>query len=308
MSTGGSFTKKISKHKVIYSFSPRHKPVECVASREKILLETEDAFGGQVKNGGVAIERLDWSKVNGATGPVFVNGANPGDTLVVSIEKIEVAEKGIIAVIPKQGALRDKPFKAVVKAVPIRNGYIYYENGIKLKANPMIGTIGVAPSSEEIPTGSLGRHGGNMDVKELTSGTKLYLPVFVEGALFAAGDLHAVQADGEVCVSAVEVSGEILLSFDILRGKRVSWPILETQNSYAFLTCGDSLDEASAFAVEAAVNALMREYDWSFEKAYMFASLVADLRISQVVDPRKGVRASIPKKFISTESLCCENP
>jgi amidase len=256
----------------------------------------------------MAIERLDWSRVNGATGPVFVNGAKPGDTLVVSIEKIGVAEKGIIAVIPKQGALREKPLKAAVKAVSIRNGYIYYESGIRLKANPMIGTIGVAPSSEEIPTGSSGKHGGNMDVKELTSGTKLYLPVFAEGALFAAGDLHAVQADGEVCVSAVEVSGEILLHFDILKGKRVPWPVLETQNSYAFLTCGDSLDEASAFAVEAAVNALMREHNWSFERAYMFASLIVDLRINQVVDPKKGVRASIPKKFLSIESICCESP
>jgi amidase len=168
----------------------------------------------------------------------------------------------------------------------------------------MIGTIGVAPSTEEIPTGNLGRHGGNMDVKELTSKTTLYLPVSVKGGLFAAGDLHAVQADGEVCVSAIEVSGEIQLSFDILKKKHVPWPILETQNDYAFLTCGDSLDEASVFAVEAAVKALMREYDWSFEKAYMFASLVVDLRVNQVVDPKKGVRAVIPKKLISTESLC----
>jgi amidase len=300
--------KKIPKHKVIYAFSPRHKPAEHVAPKEKILLETEDAFGGQIKNENMAIERLDWSRVNGATGPVFIKGTKPGDTLIVSIEQISVAEKGIIAVIPKQGALRDKPLKAAAKVVSTRNGYVHFESGIRLKANPMIGTIGVAPSSEEIPTGSSGRHGGNMDIKELTRGTKLYLPVFAEGALFAAGDLHAVQADGEVCVSAVEVSGEILLSFDILKGKHVSWPVLETQNSYAFLACGESLDEASVFAVEAAVNALMREHNWSFERAYMFASLVADLRINQVVDPKKGVRASIPKKLLSTESLCCKTP
>ena len=308
MSTEENALKKISKHKVIYTFSPRHRPVEYVAPKEKILLETEDAFGGQIKNENMAIERLDWSRVDGATGPVFVKGAKPGDTLIVNIEQISVAEKGVIAVIPKQGTLRDKTFKAAVKAVSTRSGYVHFESGIRLKANPMIGTIGVAPSSEKIPTGSLGRHGGNMDVKELTSGTKLYLPVFAEGALFAAGDIHAVQADGEVCVSAVEVSGEILLSFDILRGKHLSWPVLETQNSYAFLTCGESLDEASAFAVEAAVNALMREYNWSFERAYMFASLIVDLRINQVVDPKKGVRASIPKKFLSIGSLCCENP
>jgi amidase len=232
----------------------------------------------------------------------------PGDTLIVNIEEIKVTDKGAIAAIPKQGALKDKLFKASVKIVSIRDGYIHFENGIKLKANPMIGTIGVTPSAEEIPTGSLGKHGGNMDVKEITSGTRLYLPVFTEGALFAAGDIHAIQADGEVCVSAIEVSGEILLNFDTIKGKHMPWPVLETQNNYAFLTCGDSLDEASALAVEAAVGALMREYNWSFEKAYMFASLVVDLRINQVVDPKKGVRAVIQKKLISTESLYHENP
>lgn len=299
--------KKVPKHKVIYSFSPKHEPVEYVVPGEKILLETEDAFGGQANDESFSIEQLDWSKVNGATGPIFVKGAKPGDTLVINIEKIKVAEKGVIAVIPKQGALKDKAFGAAVKIVPIHDGYVYFENRIRVKANPMVGTIGVAPLTGEIPTGSLGRHGGNMDVKEVGGGTKLYLPVFVEGALFAAGDLHAVQADGEVCVSAVEVSGEILLSFDILKGKSVSWPVLEMQNSYSFLTCGDSLDEASTLAVEAAVEALMREYDWAFEKAYMFASLAVNLKVSQVVDPKKGVRAVIPKKFISIENLCREN-
>lgn len=298
--------KKVPKHKVIYGFSPKHKPVEHVKLGEKVLLELEDAFGGQVKNENVLIAELDWSRVNGATGPIFVEDAKPGDTLVVKIEEIKTAEIGAIAVIPKQGVLRNKPFNASVKLVSIRDGYIYFNDRLKMKANPMIGTIGVAPMTEEVPTGSLGRHGGNMDVKELTAGTVLYLPVFVEGALFAAGDLHAVQADGEVCVSAVEVSGEVTLSFGVLKGKSPQWPVLETKDSYAILACGDSLDEASSLAVEAAVDALMQEYNWSFEKAYMFASIAVDLKVNQAVDPKKGVRAAIAKEFVSIESLCLE--
>jgi len=297
--------KRISKQKIVYSFSPKHKPAEYIASKEKIIIETEDAFGGQVKDESASIEQLNWSKVNGATGPIFIKGAKPGDTLVVNIEEIKVPDKGVIAVVPRQGALKNKTFKAAVKIVKISNGYVYFEKRTKLKTNPMIGTIGVAPKTGEIPTGSLGKHGGNMDVKEITAGARLYLPVFVDGALFAAGDIHAVQADGEVCVSAVEVPSEILLSFDVLKEESLSWPVLETQNSYAFLTCGDSLDEASALAVEASVEALMREYGWSFEKAYMFASLVVDIKVNQVVDPKKGVRAVILKDFISFESLFC---
>jgi amidase len=300
----GKNVKTVPKWKLIYSFSPRHEPAEYVKPGEKVRLELEDAFGGQVKDENVPVEELDWAKVNGATGPIFIEGAKPGDTLIVRVEEIKVADKGAIAVVPRQGALKDTPFKAGIKVVPISGEYALFEKHAKVKIRPMIGTIGVAPKSGEVPTGSLGRHGGNMDVKEMTCGAILYLPVFVEGALFAAGDLHAVQADGEVCVSAVEVSGELTLSFDVLKGKSVSWPVLETKESYAILVCGDSLDEACSLAVDEAVKALMREHNWSFEEAYMFASLVVDLRINQVVDPKKGVRAVIPKDFVSLKGLC----
>ncbi|MGQ9624774.1 MAG: acetamidase/formamidase family protein [Candidatus Bathycorpusculaceae bacterium] len=295
--------KKVSKSKAVYSFSPKHSPAEYVAPGEKVLLELEDAFGGQVKDESAPVEKLDWSRVNGATGPIFIENAKPGDTLIVNVEDIKVADRGVIAVIPMQGALGNKVSKASLSIVPIYGEHVHFGREVRVKASPMIGTIGVAPLFDDVPTGSLGKHGGNMDVKEVVAGSKLYFPVFVEGALFAAGDLHAVQGDGEVCVSAVEVSGEVLLSFEILKGKCPQWPVLETKNSYAFLACGYTLDEASFFAVDAVVEALMREYKWSFEKAYMFASLVVDLRVNQVVDPKKGVRAVIPKEFVSLESL-----
>jgi len=295
--------KIVPKWKRIYSFSSKHEPAEYVKPGEKVLLELEDAFGGQVKDEKMPIEELDWSKVNGATGPIFVEGAEPGDTLIVQIEGVKVADNGIIAVVPRHGALKDKPFNPRIKTVPIIGEYAHFSKDIKVKIRPMIGTIGVAPEFGEVPTGSLGRHGGNMDVKEITRGTVLYLPVFVKGALFAAGDVHAIQADGEVCVSAIEVSGELILSFDVIKGRSILWPILETENSYEILTCADSLDEACSLAVEEAVKALMREHNWSFEEAYMFASLIVDLKINQVVDPKKGVRAVIPKEFVSRKGL-----
>ena len=142
-----------------------------------------------------------------------------------------------------------------------------------------------------------------MDVKELTAGSRLYLPVFTKGALFAVGDLHAVQADGELCVSSVEVAGEVLLRFNVVKGKSPVWPVLESQDSYAILACGDTLDEAAVSAADCAVKALMREYDWAFEKAYMFGSLAVNLEINQVVDLTKGVRAVISKEFITRDSL-----
>lgn len=295
--------KVVPRNKVTYSFSPKNKPVEHVRPQELVLLRTEDALGGQIKDEKASLQKLDWSRVNGATGPVFIEGAQPGDTLIVEILDIRIEKKGVIVTVPKCGVLERRKFNAYTRMVKISSGYINFDQGIRVKANPMIGTIGVSPESGAISSGSSGKHGGNMDVKELTAGTKLYLPVFTEGALLAAGDLHAAQADGELCVSSVEVAGEILLRCSLYKGKSPDWPILESRDSYAILTCGNTLDEAATIAADSAVKALMREHDWPFEKAYMFGSLAVNLEINQVVDPKRGVRAVISKEFVSRDSL-----
>jgi amidase len=216
--------KVVPRSKVIYSFSSRHEPVEYVKPGDLLLLETEDAFGGQIKNEEDSLDELDWSRVDGATGPVFVDDAEVGDTLVVEILDIKIKNEGAIVTVPKYGILGEKRFSPSTKIVRISSEHVYFNESVRVKVNPMIGTIGVAPELGEIPSGSLGKHGGNMDVKELTAGNKLYLPVFVEGALFAAGDMHAVQADGELCVSSAEVAGEVLLKFNLIKGKKPEWP------------------------------------------------------------------------------------
>ncbi len=293
--------RTVSSDKAIFSFSVKHKPVVRVRVNELIVLKTEDAFGGQIKSDKDSVETLDWSKVDGATGPIFIENAEPGDTLVVDIMSIKIPSKGVIVTVPKQGILAEKRVKPLTKIIKIHKDHVEF-NKVKLKTSPMIGTIGVTPKSE-IPCGSLGRHGGNMDVKELTAGTRLYLPVLVEGALFGAGDVHVVQADGELCVSAVEVASEISLKFSLIKGKHPEWPILETKDSYAFLACDETLDAAARNATLVAVEALMREYGWCFEEAYMFGSLQVDLRINQVVDPKKGVRAVISKDHLRLASM-----
>jgi amidase len=293
--------KRVTRDKIIYSFSSKHSTVAHVRTGELITMETEDAFGGQIKSEKDSVITLDWSKVDGATGPIFIENAKRGDTLVLEMVNIKVPDTGVIVTVPKCGILAEKDVKPSTRVIKIRKDNLKFEK-ITLKTRPMIGTIGVTPESE-IPRGSLGAHGGNMDVKELTAGTTLYLPVFVDGALFGAGDLHVVQADGELCVSAVEVPGEIEVRFRIIKGKKPRWPVLETASSYAVLACGETLDEAAKFAAEEAVEALMRKYGWSFETAYMFSSLVVNLEINQVVDPKKGVRAVMSKEFMSLDSL-----
>ncbi len=210
--------KRIPRSQLVYSFSPENTPVERAKPGELVVFETVDALGGQVKDENTTVDDLDWSKVDGATGPLYVEGAEPGDTLIVDILDIRTEKKGVIVTIPKYGVLSHLDFKPRVKLVEISNGLVRFGEN-KLIARPMIGTIGAAPEKGSIPAGSLGRHGGNMDVAEMRAGTRLYLPVFTEGGLLAIGDLHALQADGELCVSAVEVSGEVLVRVGLLKKK-----------------------------------------------------------------------------------------
>jgi amidase len=299
----GMCTRIVPRNEVIYSYGSRHRPVEHVKPGELLQLETEDALGGQITGEDSLVSDLDWSRVDGATGPVFIEGATPGDTLAIDVLDIRIEQTGIIVTIPKFGVLGARRFNPSTRIVEIRQGYIHFDERVRVKADPMLGTIGVAPESGEVPSGSLGRHGGNMDVRNMGAGTTLYLPVSTDGALLAAGDLHAAQADGELCVSSVEVAGEVLLRINLIKRKTLEWPILETHDSYAVLACGESLDEAASLAAETAVEALMREHKWTFEKAYMFGSLVVNLGINQVVDPKKGVRAVVSKDYISLDSL-----
>ncbi len=269
---------------------------------EFILFETEDAFGGQVKGEETPPDKLDWSRVDGATGPVYIEGAEKGDTLVVDILDIKLQDKGAIAVIPGYGGLSHLDFKPKAKVVRVNRSFIYFDD-LRIPQKPMIGTIGVAPEKGEIPTGNPGRHGGNMDVSELGVGTRLYLPVFTRGALLALGDLHAVQADGELCVSAIETPGEVLVKVDLIKGKQPAWPILETLDSFQIIAAGEDLDEASKNAAESGVKALMKSRGISFEEAYMLSSLVLELKINQVVDPLLGVRAKLPKELVKIDDF-----
>lgn len=294
--------KIIPKEKGIYSFSKHHAPAERVELGELVILETEDAAGGQVKSEDTPLESIDWTKVNKATGPIYVEGVKEGDTLIVDILDIELAPQGFILVAPGAGALGDKQYQPKARIARIENSFVNFMD-IKLPVKPVIGTIGVAPEEGSIPTAVPHKHGGNLDCIEVTKGARLYLPVYVDGALFAAGDLHAVQEDGELCVASIEVEGRVLLRFGVVKGVRAEWPIVEGRDHFSILVSDEDLDQAVRIAAEEAVKAIMRARNWSFEDAYMLSSLCVKMAINQVVDPKKGVRAIIPKTIVSLKDL-----
>jgi amidase len=187
--------------------------------------------------------------------------------------------------------------------VKIRDDVIHVSRDVAVEAKPMIGVIGVAPETGGIATGTPWKHGGNMDTKEVAVGSTVYLPVFHDGGLLAIGDVHAVQADGEICVSAVDVSSEITVKVGIKEKMAPPWPVVETHGSTVLVVSGKTLDEAVHEAAKWAVKALEKGLKLSWEDAYMLSSLVVDLGISQVVDPKRTVKAVIPKKIMSTDRV-----
>lgn len=290
--------KVVGSSNRIYAFSPSMQPVEIIEPGEIVIFETIDALGGQI-NDEKDTTNLDFSKVNPATGPVYIKEAHVGETLKVKILDIEIYDKGVIVAEEGFGVLTNvvKGFKA--KILQIKNGFIHFDN-FRLSTDPMIGVIGVAPQEGEFPTGTAYKHGGNMDTKQIKSGNILYLPIFQDGALFALGDVHALMADGEVCVSACEVDSKVTVKIEVVNMK-IDWPIVETKEGYFILVSLPDTDEAFREATRQAVKFLSDRLGISFDKAYMLASLVVDIQVSQLVDPNKTVKAFIPKAIFANQ-------
>jgi amidase len=159
----------------------------------------------------------------------------------------------------------------------------------------MIGTIGVAPL-EPITTLSSGRHGGNLDTTDIRAGCKVYLPVFVEGALFGVGDVHAAMGDGEVCGTGIECGAEVTIRLDVRRDFPVTWPRIESETEIMSVASAEGgLDEAIRIALLDMIGWLGRDQGLSEEEAYVLVSIAGDVRISQIVDPAVTARVAVPR-------------
>ena len=294
---------KITRDKVISAMSGENTPV-CFADPGALIeFETEDALHGQVKNPDDGFDSLDWSRVNPATGPVFVNGANPGDVLSVYIQKIQVADTGVVFCGKGMGTLGNILEGSSTKVVAIEGNVAHFSDTVKLPLNKMIGVIGVAPAEGSIPCGAPDFHGGNMDCKEIKEGATLLLPVNVPGGLLAIGDLHAVMADGEIGVTGIEVAGSVTVRIDLIKNKTLPLPMLLNDTHVMTLASDVDLDIAVDMAVENMVKYLATEEDFDIYDAVMLTSLVGDVKICQVVDPKKTVRVEFPKKYLKNKLL-----
>lgn len=234
---------------VVFVFSKLNRPVLFTEPGARIVFETLDCFSEQICKPGDGLDSLDWDRVNPATGPIFVNGAMPGDSLAIHIVSIELRGQGVLACGEGFGVLGSSLKGNHVKLVPIQHQRVNLGHDLSVPVAPMIGVIGVAPAEGEVNTGTPGSHGGNMDNRMITTGATLYLPVFTEGALLAMGDLHAAMGDGEVGVSGVEVSGTVTVTVDLQKGLKLTNPVLIDAEHVSTIASAQNLEEAVNQAV-----------------------------------------------------------
>ena len=286
-------------------FSSAIPPVLTVRSGAVIEALTEDASDKQfsLESDVSAVETLDFEPIHPLTGPVFVEGAEPGDMLAVTLHEIEMGEWGWQAIVPGFGYLADEFTEPALKTYKLGKDAttIEFAEGITIPLNPFPGVMGVAPATDEMLSTIPPRaNGGNMDDPNIVEGTTVYFPVFVEGALFSIGDAHAVQGHGEVCGTAVEAPMRFVYELNLIKGGRtIQEPQYETDEYYAVTAFGTTLDEAAKQATRYMIDYLVEVHGLSREDAYMLCSLAGDLKIAEVVDvPHVLVTMHISKEVL----------
>ncbi|MGB5691760.1 MAG: acetamidase/formamidase family protein [Flavobacteriaceae bacterium] len=286
-------------------FSSAIPPAIRVPDGSVIEVFTHEATGGQlnIESTEDDILQLDMDKVHTLTGPVYVEGAEPGDVLAVELLDLEPGDWGWTDLGPGFGFLPNEMEKSLFKTYKLNKetNSVQFSDGISIPLRPFAGVMGVAPPTEEMLNTIPPRaNGGNMDDPHMVKGTTVYFPVFVKGALFSIGDSHAVQGLGEVCGTAVECPMRIRYRLSIRRDKDISEPQYESDTYYATTGFGTTLDEAAQKATHYMVEHLVSSRDMSWEEAYMLCSLAADLKIAEVVDvPHVLVTMHIPKSIFT---------
>ena len=306
----GASDHTVHQHQHHHTWDRDEPPVLEVDDGASVEFDTTDASGGQLDASSTAADlgSVDFARVNPVTGPVFVRGSRPGDVLEVEVLELGMTQWGWTALIPGFGLLADQYPEPWLKHWDLTPGtkHAHFADGVEIPIAPFPGTIGLAPPTPgPHPTVPPHAWGGNLDIKHLTAGTKLYLPVGVEGALFSVGDTHAAQGDGEVCGTAIESRMRIALRFRVRRDLRLRQSAFETfgaapgdkatAGSYVTTGVAPDLMAAARDAVAAMIDHLMASAGLDANEAYALCSVAVDLRLHEVVDaPNWVVGAWLP--------------
>jgi acetamidase/formamidase len=291
-----------------YRWSRSHRPVLSVRDGDKVTFEINDVGSWQLDKNSTNsdVARFDSSKLYPLAGPMFVEDAKPGDALRIEVLEVGIGDFGWSVVLPKFGLLQEfrRPF--LYKWDLKNKKFAAFEKGIKIPLNPFCGVLGVAPRRRGFTeVGPPGRHGGNMDVRHLTAGSWVKIPVQVDGALFSAGDVHAAMGDGEVCGSAIECAGTATLRFGVEKEAGLSYPQFftggdprPTRGYHVATGIGPDLMGATRDSVRGMVHYLADAHGLTREEAYVLCSVAADVRVHEVVDAPNWVVGTMISKDI----------
>lgn len=286
-----------------------HPPQVRIAPGDTVVFETQEASANQVTPTSThdALVGLSFDPIHPLTGPVYVDGAQPGDALEVEVLSLEHKGWGWNAVIPGFGLLADDFSAPHVQHYRLEGETCYFNDAIRIPYEPFCGVMGVAPAEagrfNTIPPRA---NGGNIDIRHLTPGSRLFLPVWVEGALFSCGDCHSAQGDGEINGTGIETPMTVTLRFNVIKqanlpelrfitppGKKLT--VADSGGYYVTTAHGGDLFANAQQAVRYMIDHLAKEYGLSREEAYCLCGAAVDLKISEIVDaPNWIVSAYLP--------------
>jgi amidase len=287
--------RRIPRSSHVFSYSAVNPPAERIAAGETVLVETTNAFGDQEFRPGDTLADLDLEAADPLTGPLYVEEAEPGDTIAVTLEDIQLVGIGAQGIIPGFGILD-------WESMPLhffepRDGKITWLRGIEFPVRPNLGAIGVAPAEGSIPSIWPGDHGGNMDTKYVCAGSTLFFPVFHPGALLVMGDCHQIQGDGELCGVAPETNAEVTLHVDVVKGKTIRRPRIMAEHRFMTIASAETLEQAVKVATRDMIDLLVEDKGLTEDEAYLLITVKADVEICQVVDPLMTVRVAMDREF-----------
>ena len=291
---------RLSRDQVIWAFGPDLEPVLEVEPGDTVVFETNDCFTGQIRSEDDLVTEIDMGRINGATGPVAVMGAEPGDSLVAEILDVTPIDWGVATLIPGFGQLIDEVRAPLTRLFRVEDGMIRMNDRVSFPARPMVGVVGVATDGDTLSNGLAGRHGGNLDDHLHGAGARIFFPVRQPGGMFAVGDMHASMGDGEICFTGVEIAGEVTIRFDVLKSKQATWPVTELRDRWLPHATANDYGDALKLVSEEAARLLVDEHGFSLEDAFIFLSVACDAGVAQACKPAPGgfgtiARFSIPK-------------
>lgn len=275
---------RITRDQLVYAFDAATTPVATIRPGDTITVETYDTSTGRIhkpEDVPAFVAVRDPRKVNPAAGPIYVEGAEPGDALAVTIEAIRLEPLGFARALKGAGVIQEGIREHGVVMVRVDGGHLVYGEKLRFPARTMVGVIGTAPPEGTVYTAHPGPQGSNIDLTIIREGATVYLPVHHPGALLAIGDVHASMGDGEVCGTGVEIEGEVTARVDLLKGEAPERVWVETPDAWATTGQGASLDDAVKQAVEGMTAFLMERFGLDKTEAFLLASARGDVRIGQ---------------------------